>query len=210
VFSSCRARCRLSLLSAAALFVALTLQASPRLGAHADTRERCLVEPRYEFYQVEGANLEQIRAALRQKGPRDENGKGRFAYTDWSVKWGWRKLDNGGVDPQSVKLECRATILLPRLKPSVELSAESIKNWHSFVERTREHELAHLKHVELGAPRIVSALGQEGRSNSLITSARANQIARDVVASIREMDRGYDARTDHGRLEGTWSLERIG
>lgn len=199
----------MKLLFGLALFAALALQGS-RSEALSGALERCGVETRYEFYDVEGANLEQLSAALRQKGPRDEDGKGRFAYTDWSVKWGWRKAGELGVDLNSVKLECKATILLPRLKPATTLSADSIHAWHAFVERTREHELSHLRHVELGAPRIIRALADEQRGSGVLTSARANQIAKGIVAEIREMDRHYDARTDHGRLEGTWSLQPVG
>lgn len=167
----------------------------------------CQVTPSYTYYSVEGQTVAELHESLRQRGPRDEYGAVRFAYTDWSVKWSWKRNKDGTIDLGSVQLVCDATIMLPRIKARESLSLELAEQWDSFVERTTRHELNHVGHVEQVAPRIFERLDQVAKSAGSITVKQADSIVREVIAEIKHKDRQYDATTTHGRTEGTWRIE---
>lgn len=171
------------------------------------THEECVVQPTYTFYTVEGDTVESIEDSLRQRGPRDDRGKARFAYTDWTINWRWKKLDTGLVDTRSLDVECRATINLPRLQTNPSTPIDTILAWNDFVARTRQHELAHLEHVQNGARLIGRRLAEHEMKRGAPSPARANKIVSQAIQELRELDIAYDARTNHGAVEGTWGIK---
>lgn len=177
------------------------------LAAKGSYAQACPVVPSYEFYEVTGSSEVELEAALRANGPKDEAGAVRFAYTDWTVEWQWKRLSDETIDPDSIKLSCVAKILLPRLKEPHGLSPELLDEWNGFVQRTKEHELNHVAHIDQFAPRIVILSKQEYAKSGVLTRKRAEAIISQVIAEIRGHDRRYDARTNHGFTEGTWKIQ---
>lgn len=187
--------------------VALLLAVLCATSAWADS---CPVTPTYRFYVVAGSTEQELKKSLLEKGPRDEAGAARFAYTDWKVAWKWKRLDDGSVDPESVELTCVANVLLPQLDPSTTLSPTLRVAWEGFLERTRKHELNHVSHVEQRAPQIHKRLRAAAEKSGSVSGKRAAAIVSEVVAEIKAMDRRYDAQTDHGRTEGAWHIQTAG
>jgi predicted secreted Zn-dependent protease len=188
----------------AALLVAVMVAGvSP---APSTTPERCTIVPAYEFYPVSGSSEQEIHASLVEKGPRDERGSPRFAFTDWSIEWDWKKDSEGAVTLDSVQLRCSATITLPRLSVAPGTDPALIQNWHDFVERTRSHELKHVQNVEQGAGRIPSRLRASYTRRGKLSPMHAHRIIKRVVQEVKDFDIEYDARTNHGDVEGTWRI----
>jgi predicted secreted Zn-dependent protease len=169
--------------------------------------DSCAVVPTFRYYAVTGTSEEELKRSLLEKGPRDDTGTARFAYTDWKVTWKWKRLDDGSVDPESVELACVADILLPELDASATFSPELRRAWDGFIERTRRHELNHVSHVEQRAPEIYKRLRAAAEQSGSVSGKRAAAIVSEVVADIKAMDRHYDAETDHGRTEGAWQIQ---
>jgi predicted secreted Zn-dependent protease len=183
-----------------ALFTAITLVLCAKAWS-------CPVAPAHNYYEVEGASVEELEASLRERGPKDDLGKTRFAYTDWTVEWNWKRFDDGTIDPNSIKLNCIAMILLPKLgKASEKISEDLLNAWNGFVKRTKAHELNHVSHIDQTAPRILTRLKEEHKREGAVTRERAEKIISEVIAEIRGLDRRYDARTNHGLSEGTWNI----
>ena len=168
--------------------------------------ERCSVVPHFTYYDVQGHSETELVAALRERGPKDSQGHQRFAFTDWTIEWKWQRAPDQSVESGSLTLECKATIQLPRFVPNISTPVALIRAWNDFVERTRTHELSHVAHVELAAPRIKQRLLDAERTAGRLSTTRARAIIERAIAEIREMDSEYDARTNHGLTEGTWSL----
>lgn len=172
----------------------------------ADNRDQCKATITYTHYDVAGASLERLQEQLRSKGPRDSEGKVRFAYTHWNVKWRWHNAKDGRIDVNSVRLFCSATVQLPRLVEREKMPKELLVMWDAFLERTRRHELNHVGHMESVAPKISQLMKEHAGKDARITSAAASSIVRSVVSEIHALDRKYDGRTNHGKTEGTWSV----
>jgi len=168
--------------------------------------EVCSLDPTYRFYQVEGSSLEEIHASLRERGPRDERGRSRFAYTDWTIEWNWGTTPAKRVALESLRVQCSATIKLPKLAVTPNTPLTVIRSWHEFLEKTRAHEMRHLEHVSRGAARIPERLKVVEARRGKLSPKQANAVVSRVVEEIREFDRAYDRRTNHGYTEGTWEL----
>lgn len=169
--------------------------------------ELCSAEPVFSYYDVHGTTAAQIQQSLHAHGPVDDRGQRRFASTDWSIKWEWKQTPRNYVDLNSVQIKCGAEIRLPRLVIRKDTPLELIRAWNSFVERTRRHELAHLSHAQVGAPRIRERLERVAAREGPLTAAQANQEIAAALEEIRSMDKEYDKRTNHGFTEGTWVIE---
>lgn len=168
--------------------------------------ERCDVSITFTSYDVSGDTLEELYGALRQYGPKDDEGNTRYAYTRWKVKWRWRSRGDGTIDARSVDLACSASVHLPRLVNRERHDPALLAHWDTFIERTRNHERNHIEHVRRGAPRIAQMIQKRAGSKGILSSKKAKAIARTVVADLHAMDRAYDMRTNHGKTEGTWFI----
>lgn len=166
----------------------------------------CDLKPQVIFYEVEGSSVAEIHASLRERGPRDDRGKARFAYTDWTIEWGWGTTPARHVLIDSLNVTCSATIKLPKLMVRRETPIEVVRAWNDFTERTREHELNHLENVSRGAARIRQRLKDTEARRGKLSPKLANSTVARVVEEIREFDRSYDRRTNHGYTEGTWDI----
>ncbi len=169
--------------------------------------EFCPVAITFSYYEVQGNTPAEIERSLQFFGPRDDRGQIRFAYTDWKIRWKWQRTADKKVDLNSLTLHCSAEIKLPRLVVAPSTSLGLIRAWNDFVERTRQHELAHVKHVELGAPKIRARLREAATLEGALSPSRANVLVGRVIAELRGLDTSYDRRTNHGFTEGTWTIE---
>ena len=168
--------------------------------------ERCEVPITFTSYDVSGDTFEELYAALRQRGPKDDTGNARYAYTRWKVAWRWKSMGDGTIDANSVDLACSASVHLPRLVNRDHHAPALLAQWDAFVERTRKHELNHIEHVRRGAPRITQMIQERAGDKGILSSKQAKAIARTVVADLHAMDRAYDMRTNHGKTEGTLAI----
>jgi predicted secreted Zn-dependent protease len=188
-------------------FLILSLIALNTSLLRADEEQVCPATITYTSYDVSGDTAEVLQEQLRTKGPRDREGKIRFAYTQWNVKWRWHNFRDGSVDATSVQLMCSATIQLPRLVDEDKVSPQVRKLWNAFLEKTKRHELNHVAHLEQGAPKIIELIHKSADERGVISNKEASAIAKRVSAEIRLKDREYDARTKHGKTEGTWYID---
>jgi predicted secreted Zn-dependent protease len=169
-------------------------------------RVGCVLEPIHVFYHVTGAALSEIHASLRDRGPRDERGSARFAYTDWTIEWNWGTAPVKRVELDLLRVQCSATIRLPKLVITPDTPISVVRAWHDFVERTRDHEMRHVEHVTRGSERIRQRLEAAQARIGELSPKQANAIVSRVIQEIKEFDRAYDRRTNHGHTEGTWEL----
>jgi predicted secreted Zn-dependent protease len=176
---------------------------------------RCSVSVTYEYYEISAANSSEIEEELLTHGPRDSYGARRFAYTDWRVKWDWKRDPDGRVIVDSVELKCSAKIALPKLVKKAGLASDTSARWDSFIESTIAHEAQHVEHVERNASKIIARIqqiasvrgdvgGQSVAAKGSVSLTEAQRIVREVISEIRESDRKYDLKTHHGRSEGAW------
>ena len=151
----------------------------------------------FSNYQVSGDNDQEIRASLRQNGPADSHATPRDAFTRWKIRWDWRLVKRGFIDPRSVTVSVEAQVSAPVLSAQNPVSPR----WADFRIKLIRHELRHLRNALDGARELASQF-QEGETQHLMPVAVAHRLADLVIEKTRAADREYDELTDHGRTEG--------
>ena len=155
-----------------------------------------------EWYDVQGDSKIEILKDLFEKGPRDERGAPRFAYTKWNVKWHWATFGDGKPEFEEMNLTCNVTIRLPHLVQSQNRPKALQESWNRFIAGTITHERNHLTHVALLAPKIPVLIKEAAKVNPNLNAEQANKIGYSILDQIKELDRDYDKRTGHGGTEG--------
>jgi predicted secreted Zn-dependent protease len=152
-------------------------------------------------YSVVGDTAEKIRAELDQRGPKDQLGNPRDAFTEWLVSWSWPDRD-GRYDYSNTKVTRNVTITVPRWESVDAASRELQSRWNIYLTALLRHEQKHLELVDAHYQEIPARIKQAYEQNNELTEQEANAIAGEVLAKIRRLDREYDETTNHGRREG--------
>lgn len=162
----------------------------------------CPIALRLTTYTVFGSTLPDLKKAMLQHGPSDERGRQRYAIAKWKVAWSWQRFPSGMIDPESVAVTCEGLLLLPELDPAAHLEAREQEEWKDYRAHLEQHERNHLKHVERVAPEIRRRIAERHARYGSVTPDTGDAIAKTVLQEIRELDRAYDATTEHGKTEG--------
>ena len=163
----------------------------------------------YKTYPVEhksGASLLQV---LDAASPIRDEGKVFHGHTSWQVRWRfhWNKVLNAACALTRVETTVSGEITLPDL---VSADPEVRREFSSYVESLRRHELGHFRIARDVAERIdqgIAALPPMASCTAL--QETANQLGKRLLEEARQEERDYDRATQHGRSEGVW-LHAVG
>ena len=167
--------------------------------------EPATVSETFEYYEVTGSTVAELRASLDRNGPRKSpSGRSSAGFTQWNVEWSYlwtTTSDECRLTRVSTTLTVATT--LPRWSPAdppVELSAR----WSRFLEALRAHEDGHAQNGR-DATRVIGerlrALPPEPDCPAL--AAAVQKAAEAVLAEYTARDVSYDVRTAHGLTQGT-------
>lgn len=154
------------------------------------------------FYSFKAENAEQIRNAINERGPVDQFGKKRDAFTGWYIGWRWPERD-GKADFSETSAFYTVKFILPKWQVS-KASAEGdlYQAWLKYLSAMEEHELTHYKTASSNYQRPALAIRNAFNKNRALSTDVANDIGEAVLVEIRKLDKAYDKKTKHGRLEG--------
>jgi predicted secreted Zn-dependent protease len=158
----------------------------------------------YQYYEVSGKNVQEVRRQLLEKGPVDQKGERRFAFAAWTLEWDWPVESDGTRRYLDTKVSCKAEVLLPRFRSEEGGSLYFNQTIYDAFETIKKHELHHVQHAIEGASilrRAIISAAEEGRIKK---EKDANKIAFKVVDKVRSFDVTYDEMTHYGKTEGIW------
>ena len=150
-----------------------------------------------------GRTFDELRADMRRLGPKID-GTSFVGEARSPMQWRWRTESTGGgtCEIREVSVSLNAQITLPRWKPPADAEPGLETEWKRFIAALEEHESGH-KDISAKAGREITSKirGMSGLCAQL--SARANDIARTLVARAAEEQKFYDVTTRHGVTQGT-------
>lgn len=152
-------------------------------------------------YSVVGDTPQKVRAELDARGPKDEAGKPRDAFTKWNISWRWPR-ENGKPDFAKPIVEHRVEITVPRWEGVLRASPEVRAQWNAYLSALLSHERQHLTIIKSNVGAVSEAVTSAYRKNPSLTAEEATRAASEVIAKIRALDRQYDEATKHGQTEG--------
>ena len=162
-----------------------------------------LVNTKYTYYAVAPTSLHDILSSLNSATPVWENGEPFHAYTDSFVQRGFRwKTKNGYCSIFNVNVTVDITFTLPKLGAG----PSAVKNiWHNWYPNVLRHENNHKGHaiaIAKDIERGIASLPKEKNCDSL--ERNANTLGYRLLERLRQLDKSYDQRTNHGETEGAW------
>lgn len=157
---------------------------------------------RVVYYDVGGATTEDLRRELDRKGPVDQFGYRRDAYTRWKIRWAWPldKQRRPAFDRTKASYEIR--VFMPRWKPPLNVEPSLLRRWHRYVASMIEHERTHVQFVRANVPAIAQSIRDRAQQNPNFTVDEANALGSSIMKKVQQLDREYDRSTDNGINEG--------
>jgi predicted secreted Zn-dependent protease len=175
---------------AAVLLVAIATQ---------DGLAKPIIRKSFNYYDVDGATVEAIRADINSKRFQAYDG-----VTRWYVRWNYthRRIANACV---IASVTCSADIntRMPRLAANSIAPQELKRGFSEYLENLTVHEWGHRRNGIDTAERIekaIKTLPPAATCEELDTVA--DRRAHAEVAEGNRLDIEYDATTDHGRTQG--------
>jgi predicted secreted Zn-dependent protease len=188
----------------AAAFFAAALSA---VGATTCALAGPVVRQTFDYYNVSGASVQEIRADLNQRGPTDGREHRHFdAVTRWYVRWQYTyKPTAAGCEIVTVSTAVDVTYSLPRLSANSAAPTNVRHAFAHYLERLLVHENGHAQNGIDIAKRIEDGIrGLHAAPTCASLAAAANSLGQSLIKEANRLDIDYDARTQHGRTQGAW------
>ena len=161
------------------------------------------VKERYQYYDVEGADVAELRKKMNQRGTKWNDGKTYAAVTSWDIRYGYDVFyEDGRCSVKSVKTSVEIVYHLPR-RISSSPSPELAVRWDSYMTRLKEHEFGH-KDIAVKAAaeinQILASLTNFGSESEL--EQEVNRQTEKKFRRLKEEQVEYDDETRHGETQG--------
>jgi predicted secreted Zn-dependent protease len=153
-------------------------------------------------YVVSGATLGELRDAVALLGPK-RGGCAFGGFTSWSIRWTFdASACEGGFATARTEVALDAIVTLPRWEPPRSADAATRDEWSRYVLALAEHEAGHVVIASEAVDDLTRALRGLTAETPLALHRLGDRLARARIADARAADRSYDARTQHGALQG--------
>lgn len=140
-------------------------------------------------------------SAVTDASPLKVDGKIFMGYTSSKIKWSLQtRADKTGCRLSEVTVMMDTTITLPLLRSS---NSKKQKEFAIFLEALHQHENGHLKLNQAVAKQLESTLltlPPQSQCQALLDEA--NAIGDELMATLAEVNREFDRRTEHGANQG--------
>ncbi len=143
-----------------------------------------------EFYTVEGANEDEMRASLNALRPGDYD-----ALTEWNFQWSVPGGGNGSCNLDGVTVDYTIKVIFPQWTPPAEASAEVIQKWNSYINGLALHESGHVERVVPFVPDLINNIKASSCDSY-------NEVGQAWLDAISQQNDTYDAETNHGATQG--------
>ena len=161
------------------------------------------VKEKYKYYDIDGADVGELRKKMNQAGTKWNDGKTYAAVTSWDIRYDYDvSYKDGRCSVKSVKTNVDIVYHLPR-RVSSKLLPELTMLWDGYLTRLKEHEFGHKDiAVKTAAEinQILSSLGDFSSQSEL--DEEANRRAEEKFRRLKEAQVEYDVETRHGETQG--------
>jgi predicted secreted Zn-dependent protease len=162
------------------------------------------VTVRSVYYQIDGANADQLRAQLDKLGPLDESGQHFAAKTDGNLSWTWSYSEGGGqCSLHDISAELEIIFTLPRWTPPAEAPADLVDKWNKFTAALQVHENGHKEiNIKAASDFVANAKTLPAYPTCDELKQALNKAGQGVIDRTRQENIAYDNQTQHGRTQG--------
>jgi predicted secreted Zn-dependent protease len=151
-------------------------------------------------YDVEGRDYDSLTASLRDRGPRGFHG-----LASWSVGYETTMAHDGNqCRLTSVRVKISGEILMPQWVDVTAAPLQLQRQWEDYYAALKRHEDGHIQHGRELALLIKERLLSLGTVPCDRIHALAKGEYDRLYTGLKDRDKEYDARTNHGETQGAY------
>lgn len=163
-----------------------------------------VVQETTERYPVAGNCEKDLSEQLARKATCRPDGRKYDSQVKWKVGWAFdHERAAGACSPEGFRLTVNMTTSLPDWVDRATAPEPLMFKWDVYLQSLERHEQGHRAIVLRAAEelsRAIAALPPASSCKEL--DRRVNQVCRTRLARLAEEQDGYDAETEHGRVQG--------
>ena len=153
-------------------------------------------------YDIRGANLQDLHSQTIEKGPRDQFGSQRDAYTKWHIWWEWPEDSEGRALLHRTQVYSEIEVTLPRVVDIEVLTQADRASWSRYIEAVRRHELGHVEMARKTRDEIEFKILEQVKLDKNFSAQQGNKLGQGLLRRLRQQDLEYDQSTKHGATQG--------
>lgn len=164
-----------------------------------------VVKEAYETYDVCGSSIPELRAGLGRNGIRMSDGNTYDALAAWQVWWeyDYDRSVPGACRVDDFRAFVDVTIRYPNWATDSEVHADLADAWDSYLHSLIRHEQGHRDIAVEAAEALTRAVAALPPSPTCADVDQAvAALGRTHLQRLRRNQLSYDAKTDHGALQG--------
>lgn len=156
------------------------------------------------YYNVRGTSAAELRTQLNKFGVKGSDGKTYRGNTNWNVSWRYVPRSNSAnCWISSVNTTVRIKFTFPKWMDRSNAPEELRQKWDNYIVALIKHERRHRDIAVEAAVQIERAIaGMKPHATCDGLKRDVNAIGHRLVEDCRKRQSDYDARTNHGHLEG--------
>ena len=156
------------------------------------------------YYNVRGNSAQELRTQLNKFGVKGSDGKTYRANTNWNVSWRYVPRSNSAnCRITSANTTVRIKFTFPKWIDRSSAPEELRQKWDEYIVALIKHERRHRDIAVEAAVQIERAIaGMKPRATCDGLKRDVDAMGHRLVEDCRKRQSEYDARTQHGRLEG--------
>ncbi len=171
--------------------------------ASAVVESQPLINTSHTYYVISPKSSYDILSGLNSATPIQKNGESFHAYTDSYIRWQFQwNTKNGYCAISSVDVTVDIAFTLPKLRSAPKDVIAIWKNWYPNLLRHENGHKGHAVEIAEEIERKIAKLPKE--KNCKLLENNANKLGHRLLIKLRQMDKAYDKRTNHGETEGAW------
>ncbi|HEY3308538.1 MAG TPA: DUF922 domain-containing protein [Desulfuromonadaceae bacterium] len=169
-----------------------------------EATRRLLINESYEYYEIDGSNIDELRQQMKQRGTKWNDGKVYAALTTWDIGYDYDVSSaDGKYFIKSADTKIGIVFHLPRRQGNASNSEQLVGQWDKYMEHLKEHEFGHRDLAVKAAGEINEILASLGSFSSRSElDKEATRLVKAKLKAMKEIQVKYDADTHHGIKQG--------
>ncbi|MEG8027357.1 DUF922 domain-containing protein [Sphingomonas aerolata] len=132
---------------------------SSQTSAHANLAFAGIPDVTIDYYPVDGGDAMAVRRAIDAARPTDaHDGRRVDALSSWDLRWSWPRTRHGGCDLAAATVRYKATVRMPQLAATAQLTAAERADWDRYVAALARHEAGHVRYTYRHRGEILAAI----------------------------------------------------
>jgi predicted secreted Zn-dependent protease len=165
---------------------------------------RLKIIEKYEYYEVQGDCVTELRSQISQKGCKWDDGKTYDSVTSWG--WQWEYVHDQArpvCTPDAVTVTLEITFRYPKLTRDASIPQPLVKKWNDYLKNLIIHETDHRDMAVKEAADFSRAVAELPSVQSCSELDRLIKVlSRERMERLNADSKAYDLSTNHGLTQG--------